>query len=58
MLGTNSNVFNINIMLSADILARLVTITGRKVAAHLSSRPQNFIYFLLILITACDKQVS
>lgn len=58
MLGTNSNVFNINIMLSADILARLVTIKGRKVAEHLSSRPQNFIFFLLILITACDKQVS
>ena len=38
-------------MLSADILIRLITIKGWKVAAHISSRPQNFLFFEFLKIT-------
>lgn len=46
---------NVNIMLSADILVRLITIKGLEVAVHICFRPQNFLFFEFL--TACDKPV-
>ena len=42
-------------MLSADILVRWIIIKGWKITVHISSRPQNFLFFEFL--TACDKPV-